>query len=118
MIFKEGSNDVVLRSNNRKPVINDDNNAYTSNSGLFTNYNFYDDNRVYTVQVGAFKGSVQTRKYSKLTNLFNHRYDDGLNRYYSGIFETSTEAENHMRIMREKGYPDAFVVALQGEDRF
>jgi len=117
-ILDESSDQIIVKSENRKNNLNQEGNSYTSNSGLFMNYNFYEDKEVYTVQVGAFKGKVQTGKYSKLSDLFNHRYDDGLNRYYSGIFQTSTEARNHMKLMRKNGYVGAFVVGLKGEDRF
>ena len=117
-ILDKSSDQIIVKSENRKNNLNQEENSYTSNSGLFMNYNFYEDKEVYTVQVGAFKGKVQTNKYSKLTNLFNHRYDDGLNRYYSGIFQTSTEARNHMKLMRKNGYVGAFVVGLKGENRF
>ncbi len=117
-IIDKSSDQIIVKSVNRKNTLNQQEKSYTSNSGLFMNYNFYKDKEVYTVQIGAFKGKVQTNKYSKLTNLFNHKYDDGLNRYYSGIFETSSEARNHMRLMRKNGYAGAFVVGLKGENRF
>ncbi|MGI9530315.1 OmpA family protein [Lutimonas sp.] len=117
-IIDKSSDQIIVQSENRKNSMVQEKNTYTSNSGLFMNYNFYEDKEVYTVQVGAFKGKVQTDKYSKLTDLFNHRYDDGLNRYYSGIFETSAEARNHMKSMRKNGYSGAFVVGLKGEARF
>lgn len=117
-IINKSSDEVIVKSVNRKNTLNQKEDSYTSNSGLFMNYNFYENTEVYTVQIGAFKGKVQSNKYSKLTDLFNHRYDDGLNRYYSGIFETSTEARNHMKLMRKNGYVGAFVVGLKGEDRF
>ena len=59
-----------------------------------------------------------TDKYSKLTDLFNYRYNDGLNRYYAGVFETSSEARVYMNQMRKQGFKDAFVVGLKGESRF
>lgn len=117
-IIDKASDQIIVKSENRKNDLKQEENSYTSNSGLFMNYNFYEEKEVYTVQVGAFKGKVQTDKYSKLTDLFNHRYDDGLNRYYSGIFETSAEARDHMRSMRKNGYTGAFVVGLKGEARF
>ena len=93
-------------------------NDRVSNSGLYVNYDFSGNREMYTVQVGAFKGKVQTDKYSKLTDLFNYRYNDGLNRYYAGVFETSSEARVYMNQMRKQGFKDAFVVGLKGESRF
>ena len=117
LIRKEGSDAIVIRSKNHKPVLKNDNSKYTAHSGQYTNYNFYESEKVYTVQVGAFKGQVKTDKYSALEDLFNHRYDDGLNRYYSGIFKTATEAKNHLKNLRENGFSDAFVIGLSGENR-
>ena len=108
---------IVFRSRNRTPSIVDENGMYASNSGMYMNYNFYADDQVYTVQVGAFKGKVQTDKYSQLKTLFNHRYDDGLNRYYSGIFKSASAARAHLEEMRAEGFTDAFVVELKGENR-
>ena len=93
-------------------------NDKVSNSGAYLNYDFSNGSKVYTVQVGAFKGKVQTDKYSQLTDLFNYKYDDGLNRYYAGIFETSSEARSYLRKMKTQGFKDAFVVGLKGKDRF
>jgi len=53
-----------------------------------------------------------------LNNSFSHQYGDGLNRYYSGIFKTYLEAQDYTKIMKEKGYQDAFVVGLKGKERF
>ncbi|NER19117.1 OmpA family protein [Spongiivirga citrea] len=89
-------------------------------SGTFVNYDFSSENKkvVYTVQVSALRSSAQSRKYNRLTDLFNHQYDDGFNRYFSGIFATPTEARNHMKRLRTRGFDGAFVVGLQGEIRF
>jgi len=81
-------------------------------------YDFSSDNKVYTVQIGAFQGIVITEQYKLLSDSFNHQYDDGLNRYFSGIFKTYLEAQNHTKLMKKKGYNDAFVVGLKGNDRF
>ncbi len=111
------SDAIVFRSRNRTPSLNDENGMYASNSGMYMNYNFYADDQVYTVQVGAFKRKIQTDKYSELKTLFNHRYDDGLNRYYSGIFDSEAAAQAHLEEMRAQGFTDAFIVELKGEGR-
>jgi sporulation related protein/WD40 repeat protein len=85
---------------------------------LSSHYNFNSDNKVYTVQIGAFKGNAQTHKFIKLSSLFNHLYNDGFNRYYSGIFESHSEALDYMKLLKKDGYFDAFVVGLKGEKRF
>jgi len=85
---------------------------------LSSHYDFNSDNLVYTVQIGAFQGNAQTDKFIKLTSLFNHLYDDGFNRYYSGIFKSHLEAINYIKLLKKNGYNDAFVVGLKGEKRF
>jgi len=81
-------------------------------------YDFSTDNIVYTVQIGAFMENVKTGTYEDSSGLFNHRYDDGYNRFYSGVFESNKEAQTHMEQMKKDGYKDAFVLGLQGKKRF
>lgn len=81
-------------------------------------YNFNSDNVVYTVQIGAFKGNVKTGTYNESSGLFNQLYDDGYNRFYSGVFESSEEALSHLDQMKKEGYNDAFVLGLKGKKRF
>ena len=118
LIVDKFSDAIVAQSINKSSSGNYAVNEKVSNSGLYLNYDFSGSRELYTVQIGAFKGKVQTNKYSKLTDLFNYRYNDGLNRYYAGIFETSSEARSHMNKMRKQGFKDAFVVGLKGESRF
>jgi len=117
IIIKNNLKNITFKSNN----ITSDNylktDKFATNSGAFINYNFDTNTEVYTVQIGAFKGGLQTDKFSKLSNLFNHKYNDGFNRYFAGIFETSTEARNYMKLLIKKGYEGAFVLGLKGNDR-
>lgn len=80
-------------------------------------YDFNSDAKVYTVQVGAYKGKAQAGSFSEVTNLFNHQYEDGLNRYFSGVFESHAEATKYKETLQKSGYQDAFVVGLLGEQR-
>lgn len=81
-------------------------------------YDFSENNVVYSVQIGAFRQNVKTGTYNKSSGLFNHRYDDGYNRFYSGVFESYEKALTHMEQMKKDGYGDAFVIGLKGEKRF
>ena len=85
---------------------------------LGSNYNFNSTQEVYTVQIGAFNGNAETDKYIELSSLFNYQYDDGLNRYYSGVFASRAEAMNYMNLLKMNGFKDAFIVGLKGEKRF
>ncbi len=81
-------------------------------------YDFDSNNKIYTVQIGAFVQKVKTGTYDKSSGLFNYRYDDGFNRFYSGVFSTVEEANAHMMQMKNDGYRDAFVLGLEGKKRF
>jgi len=81
-------------------------------------YDFSKNNVVYTVQIGAFLENVKTDTYKDSSGLFNHRYDDGFNRFYSGVFNSNEEALAHLEQMKNDGYKDAFVLGLKGSDRF
>lgn len=70
------------------------------------------------MQIGAFQVKAKTEEYIRVTDLFNYNYKDGFNRYYSGIFATSAEANKHLIKMKNEGFKDAFVVGLKGEKRF
>ncbi len=81
-------------------------------------YDFKGESVAYTVQIGAFLKDVKTGSYKNSSGLFNHEYADGYNRFYSGLFQSEAEAMNHMKEMQEKGFTDAFVVGLKGNQRF
>lgn len=81
-------------------------------------YNFESNNVIYTVQIGAFVKKVKTGTYDESSGLYNYRYDDGYNRFYSGVFSTVEEANAHMMQMKNDGYRDAFVLGLEGKKRF
>ena len=81
-------------------------------------YDFENDNVVYTVQIGAFLKNVKTGTYDESSNLFNYRYKDGYNRFYSGVFKTNAEAQTHLKQMINNGHSDAFILCLKGKDRF
>jgi len=81
-------------------------------------YNFDQNDVMYTVQIGAFQENVKTGTYTDSAGLFNHRYEDGFNRFYSGVFKSNKEALAHLKKMKKDGYNDAFVIGLKGSERF
>ncbi len=81
-------------------------------------YDFTSNYVVYTVQIGAFMGKVKTNTHEDSSGLFNHLYDDGYNRFYSGVFKTNKEALVHLEQMIKDGHKDAFVLGLDGKKRF
>ncbi len=84
---------------------------------LSSYYDFNSDNLIYTVQIGAFQEKAETSKFIELSSLFNHLYNDGLDRYYSGVFEFRLDAINYMNQLKKNGYHDVFIVGLKGEKR-
>ncbi|MCF6223641.1 MAG: hypothetical protein L3J34_07925 [Flavobacteriaceae bacterium] len=90
----------------------------SNNSPILSSYyDFNSDNLIYTVQIGAFEGKAETSKFIELSSLFNHLYNDGLNRYFSGVFELRLDAINYMNLLKKNGYHDVFIVGLKGEKR-
>ena len=81
-------------------------------------YNFEGDKVMYTVQIGAFLKTVKTGTYKDSSGLYNHQYDDGYNRFYSGAFDTYAEAEAHLTELQKDGFQDAFALGLKGQERF
>ncbi|UCE93675.1 MAG: SPOR domain-containing protein [Flavobacteriaceae bacterium] len=81
-------------------------------------YDFEGNKKVFTVQIGAFKGKAQEEKFTRVSNLFDHAYQDGFQRYYSGIFNSHEEALDHLKTLIKEGYEDAYIVRLKGEERF
>lgn len=71
---------------------------------------------IYSVQVGAFGHPKNPKKgyYEGVKNLFSRKYDDKLNRFFSGLFKSIGEAITYCDELRAKGYKDAFVLGLDG----
>ena len=81
-------------------------------------YDFNSEQIVYTVQIGAFKKDVKKGRYKDSSGLYHHQYEDGYNRFYSGVFESEKEAQAHLEQMQKEGFNDAFVLGLNGKKRF
>ena len=80
-------------------------------------YNFQSDSpKVFTVQVAA---TAQKRNIDipNVKNEFSYTFDDGYKRYFSGVFNSKSEADKHKIKLRNTGVKGAFVVALKGKNR-
>ncbi len=73
----------------------------------------------YTIQVGAIANSAtgDESKFSKVPEIRKLIGDDGMTRFYSGIFNTLDESRSHLQKLRESGFKDAFVCAFSGAKR-
>ncbi len=69
---------------------------------------------VYTVQLGAFNKSPKEGHFNTVENLFSHTYRDGMTRFFTKLFTSVESAIAHRNNMRLVGYPDAFVLAMDG----
>ena len=69
---------------------------------------------IYTVQLGAFNKSPREGHFDIVENLFSQTYKDGMTRFFTKLFTSVDDAVSHRNNMRLVGYPDAFVLGLDG----
>lgn len=69
---------------------------------------------VYSVQVGAFMTNPRNGHFDGVKEMFSNTYDDGFTRFFSGLFNSIEEAVQYRNELRDRGYPDAFVLGLDG----
>jgi tetratricopeptide (TPR) repeat protein len=73
---------------------------------------------IYGVQLGAFKEAVPVSRFKDLKNVDAFMDKDGWIRYVVGHFSIYSQAESLLKIIRDKGYIDAFVVNVNNEKKF
>lgn len=73
---------------------------------------------LYGVQLGAFKEVVPVARFKDLKNVEAFMDKDGLIRYVVGHFGIYSQAESLLKVIKEKGYPDAFVVNTNNARKF
>lgn len=69
---------------------------------------------IYTVQLGAFKKDTKEGHFDKVENLFSQSYNDGFTRFFTKLFKSVGDAVAYRDRIRQEGYPDAFVLGLDG----
>lgn len=69
------------------------------------------------VQVGAFRYKLSYNIFSSLEDIITIYGDDGLTRYFSGVYLERNSAETYRDILHNSGFNDAFVVAFRGGER-
>ena len=69
---------------------------------------------IYTVQLGAFKKDPKEGHFDRVENLFSQSYNDGMTRFFTKLFKSVGDAVTYRDRMRKEGYPDAFVLGLDG----
>ena len=70
---------------------------------------------VFRVQLGAYSSKLSNKIFEELPQMFSYvSSEDGLTRYFTGVFSSYTEAAKHRVNMIEAGFEDAFIVSLIG----
>ncbi len=80
-------------------------------------YDFKPDSpKIFTVQVSA---TAQNREINipNVDNEYSYSFDDGYKRYFSGVFSSKAQADQHRESLVKKAVKGAFVVALKGKKR-
>lgn len=73
---------------------------------------------VFRIQLGAFSRPLSDEIFSGLPQMFGYTSsEDGLTRYYTGVYDSYAEAAKHRVDMIEQGFEDAFIVSLKGGER-
>ena len=73
---------------------------------------------LYGVQLGAYKEVVPVSRFQEMKNVDAYMDKDGLIRYVVGHFAIYSQAESLLKLIIEKGYPDAFVVNVNNTRKF
>jgi N-acetylmuramoyl-L-alanine amidase len=77
-----------------------------------------DSKVIFTVQVAAISNNKGIQPaFDKVQKPFKLIGDDGLTRYYSGVFTDLPAARSNLTLIRNKGFSDAFLVAFDGPKR-
>ena len=69
------------------------------------------------VQLGAFRHKLSKNIFAGINDLVTLHGDDGLTRYYTGVFTDINEAAKHKVGMLSKGFNGAFLVAFKNGKR-
>ncbi|MBK9760797.1 MAG: hypothetical protein IPO90_12695 [Flavobacteriales bacterium] len=69
------------------------------------------------VRLGAFKKKLSKNIFSGISDLVTLKGDDGLTRYYTGVYTNINEAATHKVAMLSRGFGGAFLVAFRNGKR-
>ena len=70
------------------------------------------DGVAYKIQLGAFSRVLPANTYRGLTPLSGERMENGVTKYYVGLFRLYSDADDALRKVREYGFRDAYIVAF------
>jgi hypothetical protein len=75
------------------------------------------DDLFWRVQVGAFKYKLSYNVFASISDVVVVYGDDGLTRYFSGVYNNRSDAEIYRQILQNSGFNDAFISAFQDGER-
>lgn len=73
---------------------------------------------LYAVQVGAYDKLLPSNEFKNLKNVHSFIDKRGMVRYVVGHCVLRSQAENLMKVVREAGYKDAFIVDVNTEEKY
>jgi len=70
------------------------------------------DGVAYKIQLGAFSKPLSANTFKGLTPLSGEKLENGITKYYAGLFRRFTDASDALRKVHEYGFKDAYIVAF------
>ena len=70
------------------------------------------DGVVYKIQLGAFAKALPVSTFKGLTPLSGEKLENGVTKYYAGLFRLYGDADDALRKVREYGFKDAYIIAF------
>ncbi len=86
-------------------------------TGYEVNASEDDEQVLWRVQVGAFRYKMSYNIFSAIEDVIIIYGEDGLTRYFSGVYQGRADAEIYREILHNSGFNDAFLAAFKGGDR-
>lgn len=96
----------------RKPIFATFPNAKIPEDFEFPSNIKYPRGIIYVVQVGAFRNKIDPELYRKFSPVVKEAKGDGIYRYTAGFFPKFGSAQIALRQIKQMGFKDAFIVAL------
>jgi cell division protein FtsN len=119
-IKKEGFNSSVgktIKGDNGKTTVSEVPESQLPNSDGTTSNIQVTKEKLYKIQIGAFKKKLSGNVFNDAGELSYVKGDDGMWRYYSGTFTSKEDAAKYRIDLLQKGYKGSFIVAFQEGSR-
>ena len=108
----EGISGSVVRSENGQ-VVDVSDEAAVLNSGVSGTSMSTDNGTLWRVQIGAFNKKMPSTLFSSMDDIIVIEGQDGLVRYFSGVYDNEQDANEYKDILKNSGFNDAFLAAFE-----